>query len=47
MTRYTPDTPRTALALCAIAVSALVAAVHAVRRLVDPVPLNHLGWVAV
>ena len=29
----------------AIAVSALVAAVQAVRRLVDPVPLNHLGWV--
>ncbi|MDV3135026.1 cation diffusion facilitator family transporter [Mycobacterium sp. 29Ha] len=29
----------------AIAVSALVAAVQAVRRLVDPVPLNHLSWV--
>lgn len=29
----------------AIAASALVAAVQAVRRLVDPVPLNHLSWV--
>lgn len=29
----------------AIAVSALVAAVQAVRRLVDPVPPNHLSWV--
>lgn len=29
----------------AIAVSALVAAVQAIRRLVDPVPLNHLSWV--
>ena len=29
-----------------IAVSALVAAVEAVRRLVNPVPLSHLGWVA-
>jgi cation diffusion facilitator family transporter len=29
----------------AIAISALVAAVEAVRRLIDPVPLSHLGWV--
>ena len=29
-----------------IAISAVVAAVEAVRRLVDPVPLSHLGWVA-
>jgi cation diffusion facilitator family transporter len=29
-----------------IAISAVVAAVQAVRRLVDPVPLEHLGWVA-
>ena len=29
-----------------IAISAVVAAVEAVRRLVDPVPLAHLGWVA-
>lgn len=29
----------------AIAVSALVAAVQGIRRLVDPVPLNHLSWV--
>jgi cation diffusion facilitator family transporter len=29
-----------------IAISALVAAVEAVRRLVDPVPLSHLSWVA-
>jgi cation diffusion facilitator family transporter len=29
-----------------IVVSAVVAAVEAVRRLVDPVPLTHLGWVA-
>jgi len=29
----------------AIAVSALVAAVEAVRRLINPVPLSHLGWV--
>ena len=29
-----------------IAISAVVAAVEAVRRLIDPVPLAHLGWVA-
>lgn len=29
-----------------IAISALVAAAEAVRRLVHPVPLSHLGWVA-
>ena len=29
-----------------IAFSAVVAAVEAVRRLIDPVPLAHLGWVA-
>jgi cation diffusion facilitator family transporter len=29
-----------------IAISALVAAVEAVRRLVDPVPIAHLSWVA-
>ena len=29
-----------------IAISALVAAVEAVRRLIDPVPLTHLAWVA-
>jgi cation diffusion facilitator family transporter len=29
-----------------IAISAVVAAVQAVRRLVDPVPLSHVGWVA-
>jgi cation diffusion facilitator family transporter len=29
-----------------IALSALVAAVESVRRLIDPVPLTHLGWVA-
>src|SRR3954469_4794063 len=29
-----------------IAISAVVAAVEAVRRLVDPVPLTHLSWVA-
>lgn len=29
-----------------IALSAIVAAVEAVRRLVDPQPLHHLGWVA-
>jgi cation diffusion facilitator family transporter len=29
-----------------IAISAVVAAVEAVRRLVDPVPLAHLGWIA-
>ncbi|HET7666312.1 MAG TPA: cation diffusion facilitator family transporter [Mycobacterium sp.] len=30
-----------------IAVSAVVAVVEAIRRLVDPVPLTHLSWVAV
>jgi cation diffusion facilitator family transporter len=30
-----------------IAISAVVAAVQAVRRLIDPVPLSHVGWVAV
>jgi cation diffusion facilitator family transporter len=29
-----------------IAISALVAVVESIRRLVDPVPLTHLGWVA-
>ncbi|MCQ4120931.1 cation diffusion facilitator family transporter [Rhodococcus tibetensis] len=29
-----------------IALSALIAGVEAVRRLLDPVPLQHLGWVA-
>ncbi|WP_102145096.1 cation diffusion facilitator family transporter [Mycobacterium hubeiense] len=29
-----------------IALSAVIAAVEAVRRLVDPVPLSHLSWVA-
>jgi cation diffusion facilitator family transporter len=29
-----------------IAISAVVAAVQAVRRLMDPLPLTHLGWVA-
>jgi cation diffusion facilitator family transporter len=29
-----------------IAIAAVVAAVEAIRRLVDPVPLAHLGWVA-
>jgi cation diffusion facilitator family transporter len=29
-----------------IAISAIVAAVEAVRRLIDPVPLAHLSWVA-
>src|SRR5258708_35672532 len=29
-----------------IAISAVVANVEAVRRLVDPIPLTHLGWVA-
>ena len=29
-----------------IALSAVVAAVEAIRRLIDPVPLSHLGWVA-
>lgn len=33
--------------LAVIAVSAVVAAVEAIRRLVNPVPLSHLGWVAV
>lgn len=33
--------------LAVIAVSAAVAAVEAVRRLINPVPLSHLGWVAV
>jgi cation diffusion facilitator family transporter len=32
--------------LLVIAVSAAVAAIEAVRRLVDPVPLSHLAWVA-
>ena len=30
-----------------IAISAVVTAVEAVRRLIDPVSLSHLGWVAV
>jgi cation diffusion facilitator family transporter len=30
----------------AIAVSAVLAAVEAVRRLIEPAPLHHLGWVA-
>ena len=30
-----------------IAISAVVAAVEAARRLIDPVPLSHLSWVAV
>lgn len=30
----------------AIAVSAVIAATEAVRRLIDPTPLHHLGWVA-
>ncbi|GAC1404574.1 MAG: hypothetical protein NVSMB60_23160 [Mycobacterium sp.] len=30
-----------------IAISAVVAVVEAIRRLVNPVPLSHLGWVAV
>ena len=29
-----------------IAASAVLAAVQAIRRLIDPVPLSHLGWVA-
>jgi cation diffusion facilitator family transporter len=29
-----------------IAISAVVAAVEAIRRLIDPAPLAHLGWVA-
>ncbi len=32
--------------LAVIAISATVAAVEAVRRLVEPVPLSHLSWVA-
>jgi len=32
--------------LAMIAISAVVAAVQAIRRLIDPVPLTHLGWVA-
>jgi cation diffusion facilitator family transporter len=32
--------------LAVIAVSAVVAAVEAVHRLIDPMPLSHLGWVA-
>jgi cation diffusion facilitator family transporter len=32
--------------LSMIALSALIAAVESVRRLIDPVPLTHLGWVA-
>lgn len=32
--------------LVAIAGSAVIAAIEAVRRLVEPVPLSHLGWVA-
>src|SRR6478736_402919 len=32
--------------LAIVAISALVAAVEAVRRLIDPVPLTHLAWVA-
>jgi cation diffusion facilitator family transporter len=32
--------------LAVIAISAAVAAIEAVHRLVDPVPLSHLGWVA-
>ncbi|WP_319452144.1 MULTISPECIES: cation diffusion facilitator family transporter [unclassified Mycobacterium] len=30
----------------AIAVSAVIAAIQAVRRLIEPTPLQHLGWVA-
>ncbi|MEU7630986.1 cation diffusion facilitator family transporter [Nocardia sp. NPDC049220] len=30
-----------------IALSALIAGYQAVRRLIDPVPIDHLGWVAV
>lgn len=33
--------------LAVIAVSAAVAVIEAIRRLVNPVPLSHLGWVAV
>ncbi|ORI17028.1 hypothetical protein BJD99_10730 [Rhodococcus sp. 1163] len=29
-----------------IALSALIAGIEAVRRLIDPVPIEHLGWVA-
>jgi cation diffusion facilitator family transporter len=32
--------------LVVIAISAVVAAIEGVRRLIDPVPLSHLGWVA-
>ncbi|HYJ57165.1 MAG TPA: cation diffusion facilitator family transporter [Mycobacterium sp.] len=32
--------------LLMIALSALIAGVESVRRLIDPVPLTHLGWVA-
>jgi cation diffusion facilitator family transporter len=32
--------------VAAIALSAIVAAVEAIRRLADPVPLSHLSWVA-
>lgn len=32
--------------LAVIAVSAVVAATEAVHRLIDPMPLSHLGWVA-
>jgi cation diffusion facilitator family transporter len=32
--------------LAMIAISAVVAAVQGIRRLIDPVPLTHLGWVA-
>src|SRR6478672_907384 len=32
--------------LAMIAISAVVAAVQRIRRLIDPVPLTHLGWVA-
>jgi cation diffusion facilitator family transporter len=32
--------------LCVLAVSAVVAAIEAVHRLIDPMPLSHLGWVA-
>ncbi|GAA1482274.1 cation diffusion facilitator family transporter [Gordonia sinesedis] len=34
------------LVLVAIAISAVVAGVESVRRLVSPVPVEHLGWVA-
>jgi cation diffusion facilitator family transporter len=32
--------------LVVIAISAVVAAIEGIRRLIDPVPLSHLGWVA-